>query len=86
MVVAMSPAEAIELDVRGRLCPAPILALADLIGNLAVGTVIRVRSDDAAIALDLPAWCTSTGHELLRLERHGREHWAMVRKMHDRTL
>ena len=82
----MNPVREIELDVRGRMCPAPILDLAELMARLEVGTVIALLSDDAAIAFDLPAWCASTGHELIALERHGNEHLGRVRKMHDRAL
>jgi len=82
----MTEAREIELDVRGRLCPAPILELAQLIALQEVGTVIAVHSDDAAIAFDLPAWCQSTGHRLLTLEQQGNEHLGRVRKMHDRAF
>ena len=82
----MNPAREIELDVRGRMCPAPILDLAELMARQEVGTVIALLSDDAAIAFDLPAWCESTGHELLELVRRGNEHLGRVRKMHDRTF
>ena len=82
----MTKPREIELDVRGRLCPAPILELAQLIARQEVGTVIAVHSDDAAIAFDLPAWCQSTGHELIAIEQRGNEHLGRVRKMHDRTL
>ncbi len=82
----MNPTREIELDVRGRLCPAPILDLAELIAQQEVGTVIALVSDDSAIAFDLPAWCASTGHELLELKQRGNEHLGRIRKMHDRAL
>ena len=82
----MNPPRELDLDTRGHLCPQPILDLAAAIRELEVGGVIRVLSDDAAIAYDLPAWCQSTGHQLLALEREGREHRARVRKMHDRAF
>ncbi len=82
----MTQAREIVLDVRGKLCPAPILELAQLIALQEVGTVIVVHSDDAAIAFDLPAWCQSTGHRLLKLKQQGNEHLGRVRKMHDRAL
>jgi TusA-related sulfurtransferase len=85
MVVAMRPPREVELDTRGTLCPRPILDLVEAMEGLPVGTVLRVRADDAAIAYDLPAWCEATGHELLGLRRVGAEHVGRVRKMHDRS-
>ena len=85
MVVAMSASRETELDTRGTLCPRPILDLAEAIRELPVGEVVLVRADDAAIAWDLPAWCRSTGHELLELRAEGEEHVGRVRKMHDRS-
>jgi len=82
----MKPPRERKLDTRGKLCPQPILELAAALRKLRVGDEVELLSDDAAIVYDLPAWCASTGHELLHLRREGREHRARVRKMHDRTF
>jgi len=84
MVVAMNAPHEVELDTRGRLCPQPILDLDAAVQRLAVGTVVRILSDDAAIRLDLPAWCQSNGHELLELHPLERAWVGRIRKMHDR--
>lgn len=47
----------LELDCRGMLCPRPIIELARRIGDVPVGAVVAVASDDAAAAYDVPAWC-----------------------------
>lgn len=74
----------VELDARGLLCPQPIVDLASCLRSLPVGAVVLLRSDDAAIAFDLPAYCQSTGHELLALAHEGRLWSGRVRKLHDR--
>jgi TusA-related sulfurtransferase len=74
----------VELDARGRLCPQPIVDLAACLRGLPVGAVVLLHSDDAAIAFDLPAYCASTGHELLALSQQGRLWSGRVRKLHDR--
>ncbi|UGQ09975.1 aminotransferase class V-fold PLP-dependent enzyme [Yinghuangia sp. ASG 101] len=51
------------LDTLGRRCPIPIIELARHIGDVAVGAVLAVVSDDEAARLDVPAWCAMTGHE-----------------------
>lgn len=60
------PASAdLTLDTLGRRCPAPIIELARHIGDVAPGAVVAVLSDDAAAALDVPAWCEMRGHTYL---------------------
>lgn len=49
----------------GRPCPAPVIELARHIGDIAVGEVVAVLSDDPAARLDTPAWCAMRGHEYL---------------------
>ena len=56
------------LDTRGSLCPQPILDLAVEIGRMEAGEEIDVISDDLAFPLDVRAWCSGTGHELLALD------------------
>jgi len=62
-----SPEPDETLDTFGLLCPIPIIRLADRMKVLPPGAVVAVISDDPGIEMDLPAWCTSTGHELLVL-------------------
>jgi tRNA 2-thiouridine synthesizing protein A len=53
------------LDCRGQKCPLPVIKLAQRIGDLAVGEVIRVLADDPAAANDIPAWCRMKRQEFL---------------------
>jgi len=45
------------LDCRGMLCPRPIIELARHLGDVPVGGILGVASDDIAAATDVPAWC-----------------------------
>lgn len=76
----MSPAGKPTLDLRGLLCPQPIIDLAREMGKIDVGEDIVILSDDAAFPLDLRAWCAGTGHELLDLASDGPDHRARIRK------
>ncbi|BCA52988.1 preprotein translocase subunit TatC [Nitrospira sp. KM1] len=58
----------VTLDTLGLLCPMPIILTARKIKELAVGQVLEVVSDDEGIKRDMPAWCQTTGHELVGLE------------------
>lgn len=51
------------IDARGRRCPVPIIELAKRFGDVPVGEVVAVLSDDPAAASDVPAWCRMRGQE-----------------------
>ena len=69
----------LTLDTLGRRCPAPIIELARHLRDVEPGEVIAVLSDDAAAALDVPAWCELRGQTYL-----GREGFAyFVRRVQD---
>ncbi|MGK5684684.1 sulfurtransferase TusA family protein [Actinoplanes sp. URMC 104] len=55
----------IELDCRGQKCPLPVIKLAQTIGTVEVGDVVRVLADDPAAANDIPAWCRMKQQEFL---------------------
>ena len=59
------------LDVRGLLCPIPILRTAKRLRDLPPGARLEVVGDDPAIVEDMPVWCAETGNRLLGLERDG---------------
>ncbi len=61
----MTPQATLTLDTLGRRCPAPIIELARHLRDVEPGEVIAVLSDDAAAALDVPAWCELRGQEYL---------------------
>jgi cysteine desulfurase len=57
--------EALVVDALGRRCPIPVIELAKVIGDVPVGGVVRVLSDDEAARLDIPAWCEMRGQAYL---------------------
>jgi cysteine desulfurase len=58
-------APVLTVDARGKRCPIPVIELAKVIGDVPVGGVVTVLSDDAAARLDVPAWCEMRGQEYL---------------------
>ena len=50
-------ADALVVDALGKRCPIPVIELAKVIGDVPVGGIVRVLSDDEAARLDIPAWC-----------------------------
>jgi cysteine desulfurase len=59
----VSEQPAIVLDTLGKLCPIPVIELAKHIGDVPVGALIAVLSDDDAAAVDIPAWCRMRNQE-----------------------
>lgn len=55
----------LELDCRGMRCPLPVVELARRVGEVPVGGVVSLVSDDPAAAADVPAWCRMRGHDYL---------------------
>jgi len=68
------------LDTFGLLCPMPIIKTAAKMKELKPGDVLEVLSDDPGIQEDMPAWCITSGNELILLEEQGDEFRAYVRK------
>ncbi|MCM2392489.1 cysteine desulfurase/sulfurtransferase TusA family protein [Streptomyces albipurpureus] len=74
-------ADALVVDALGKLCPIPVIELAKVIGNVRIGGVVRVLSDDAAARLDIPAWCAMRGQEFLGEEPLGEGSGYLVRRV-----
>ena len=59
------------LDLKGLVCPIPVVKIAGAIKQVEVGGVIEAEATDPGILADIPAWCRSTGNELLGIGREG---------------
>jgi tRNA 2-thiouridine synthesizing protein A len=60
-----APGPALRIDALGKKCPLPIIMLAEQIGEVSIGNVVEVLSDDPATKTDVPAWCGLKSHEFL---------------------
>jgi TusA-related sulfurtransferase len=58
----------VTLDTLGYFCPMPIIMTSKKIKELHTGQVLAVVSDDEGIKKDMPAWCQTTGHEMVGLK------------------
>lgn len=54
---------ALELDCRGLRCPMPVIELGKHIGDVEVGELVGVATEDVAARVDVPAWCRMRGQE-----------------------
>lgn len=61
------------LDMRGRKCPAPIIALGKQ-AKVSPGQCVTLLADDPAAEHDVPAWCRMTGGQLLSTDYDDAHH------------
>jgi tRNA 2-thiouridine synthesizing protein A len=59
----------LTLDLKGLLCPMPIVRIAKAIKQVQIGELVEATATDPGVMADIPAWTRSTGHELVLLEK-----------------
>lgn len=52
----------------GMQCPGPILQLKNAMDEIKEGEAVSITATDPGFVADIPAWCNTTGHELVSLE------------------
>ncbi len=62
-----------ELDLRGLLCPLPMVKVSQNIDKVPVGGVIKATATDPGSLADIPSWARTTGNEVLKTERDGKD-------------
>ena len=69
------------IDARGTACPGPLLEAKKAMGQVKVGQVIEVKSNDKGSRKDIAAWSTKMGHEFLGIvEAEGHDRILVRRK------
>jgi len=56
----------------GLQCPGPILQLKNAIDEVKEGEAVSITATDPGFVADAPAWCNTTGHELISMEPAGK--------------
>ena len=70
-----------ELDVRGLLCPLPVIRAQGKVETLSPGDILEVHATDPGALVDIPAWCRVHGHEVVSTAREKNEICVVVRVM-----
>jgi len=55
----------LTIDARGLLCPLPVMRLRKQLVALPPGTRVTLIATDRAAVIDVPHFCTESGHHLL---------------------
>ena len=73
----------VELDVRGLICPLPVLRARKALKSMKSGDLLMVFCTDLAAASDFPAFCRSAAHDLVETGQEcgaqGLELWFLIR-------
>ncbi|MGQ9617617.1 MAG: sulfurtransferase TusA family protein [Candidatus Aminicenantia bacterium] len=70
----------LTLDLRGLLCPMPVVKLSQAIKNLAPGAIIEGIATDPGVMADIPTWARTSRNELISIEKTRNEFHFLVRK------
>jgi tRNA 2-thiouridine synthesizing protein A len=68
------------VDARGLSCPMPIVKTAQAAKIVPAGAAIEVLATDAGSVKDIPAWCRSTGNELVEQTQDGAVYRFVIRR------
>ena len=71
-----------ELDARGLLCPLPVLRARKRLSAMKPGEILKMVASDPAAAIDVPHYCSESGHTLLSSEQQGDLLIFVIRKTH----
>lgn len=59
------------LDAKGLKCPMPIVEVAKKVKTMQPGDELEVIGDDPVFKIDIEAWCSKMGHEILATKVEG---------------
>lgn len=63
----------LELDLRGLLCPMPMVMVSKNAKKAPIGGIIRAVATDPGSLADIPSWAMTTGNEILKTEHDGKD-------------
>ncbi|MCC6917498.1 sulfurtransferase TusA family protein [Nitrosomonas sp.] len=69
-----------ELDVRGLICPLPILRTKKSLSEMARGQVLKIMATDPGAMIDFQVFADQTGHELLSSSENTGEYLFYLKK------
>lgn len=62
-----------SIDVTGKVCPLPLIALAKEVRTMQKGQILRIVGDDPIFEESIIDFCREGGHELLETQRDGKK-------------
>lgn len=72
----------LTLNLKGLLCPLPVVKIAQAIKTIEVGETIEATATDPGVLADIPAWARSSGNELVSMTKLAdREYQFVVKRV-----
>ena len=71
-----------KLDVRGSICPEPVMMLHKKMRELSVGAVVEITCTDPSTQRDIPKFCHYLKHSLLAAHQDDELFIYQIRKDH----
>ncbi len=68
------------LDCFGLMCPVPVHLAIKKIKEMKVGQILEVIADDTDSIQDIPGWCKSSGHKLIKFKNEEGMYKFYIRK------
>ena len=62
-----------ELDVRGLVCPLPLLRTKKSLASMVNGQILKIRATDPGTEIDFQVYAEESGNELLSLTEENNE-------------
>lgn len=66
------------LDVKGQLCPIPVIRTQNQAKKLAPGDILEVLCTDPGVINDIPAWCRINGHTVVSCESRDKDNLIVI--------
>ena len=70
-----------SLDLSGLLCPIPVVKVSQAIKEIGIGDAIEATATDPGVMMDIPAWCKSSGNEMVSMDRENGNFRFVVRRV-----
>lgn len=71
----------LDLDLKGLLCPLPMVRVSQNITKIPVGGVLKATATDPGSMADIPSWARTTGNEVVKTEREGKNFVFWVKRL-----
>lgn len=66
------------LDVRGQICPYPLVLTKKSLMDLTAGEQLEILLDYAPSLETIPRWAERAGHRVLRIEQRAESVWCIL--------
>ena len=71
----------LDLDLKGLLCPMPMVRVSQNIGKVPVGGIMKATATDPGSLADIPSWSRTAGHEVVKSEKDGKNFVFYIKRL-----